>query len=70
MTPIEKAIEAAGSVAELARLVEESPQTIQNWRKRGTPPKKCAAVEKATGVPRYELCPDVFPAPETTTNAA
>ncbi len=67
MTPLERAIEACdNSPSELARRVNEKPQTINNWRTRGVPAEKCRAVELATSgaVTAAELRPDVFGTPE------
>ena len=63
MTPLEKAIAACnGSPSELARRLNERPQTINNWRARGVPAEKCRAIESATcgAVTAAELRPDVF----------
>lgn len=46
--PIDKAIEAAGSLTELARRLDVDPQVIVNWRKRGIPVDKVPDVEAAT----------------------
>lgn len=66
--PIERAIEAAGGLTELAKRVEVSPQVISHWRKRGVPASRVIAVEKATldkhGRPRvlrHDLRPDLYP---------
>ncbi|MCE4070134.1 MULTISPECIES: transcriptional regulator [Pseudomonas] len=68
LDPISKAIKAAGSPTELARLVGVSPQNIFNWKRRGIPPEKVPAVVRASGgaVLAHELrpdLPDLFPAP-------
>lgn len=63
MSAITRAIEIAGGLSSLAAKVEESPQTVSNWRARGrVPPKHCAAIERATNgeVTKADLCPEVF----------
>lgn len=57
-----KACEAAGGQAELARKLGVSPSAIQQWRTglRPIPIQYCSAIEKATGglVTRKDLRPD------------
>lgn len=60
MTAIEKAIKAVGGVTTLAGLLKSTPQTVVHWRKRGIPAKRVLDVERATGVSRYELRPDIY----------
>lgn len=73
--PVDLAIEAVGSVSELARRLGVGPQVIINWRKRGIPVPKVPEVERATvdrdpatdrpidgaapKVPRHILRPDM-----------
>lgn len=60
MSGLQRAIEVAGTPAELARRIGLSPQAIFKWQaKRGVPLNRCAAVEDATGVRCEELRPDV-----------
>lgn len=51
--PVDLAIDAVGSLTELARRMEVDPQVIVNWRHRGIPVEQVPAVESAT-VPRDE----------------
>lgn len=69
---LEEAIGIAGGPSALAeKIAEKNPQVITNWRKRGVPPKKCGAIEAATGISRERLRPDVFgPLPQDTQEAA
>lgn len=61
-TPIEKAVRVAGGQSALARLVDVSPQAVQQWVDAGrVSHKKVIAVECATGVHRSELRPDLYP---------
>lgn len=59
--PIERAIAAAGSQAELARKINAFPQQVNEWRvdKRPIPPDRCPAIEAATGIPCEILRSDV-----------
>lgn len=58
MTPIGKAIAAAGNASELARRLGIKVQSIQQWKR--IPAERLLAVEQATGVSRKELRPDLF----------
>lgn len=80
-TPIQQACAYVGGQAELARLLEVSPPTVNQWCKeiREVPPSRCLAIERATGgqVTRADLRPDDYwliwpdlPAPEATVKAA
>ena len=63
--PIENIIAFVGSPMEAARLVQETPQQVTNWRKRGMPKgKQMEAIEK--GVPPFVVRPDLFPAPSVS----
>lgn len=46
--PVDKAIDAVGSLTELARRLDVDPQVIVNWRKRGIPVAKVPEVQRAT----------------------
>lgn len=61
-----KAIEIAGGQTNLARLINKTQAHISVWVNRD---KRVAAeyaikIEKFTGVPRYELRPDIYPPEE------
>lgn len=55
---LQRAIEAAGGPAKLARAVGVTIQAVSEWRK--CPPKRARAVEAVSGVARERLCPQVF----------
>lgn len=60
-TPIEKAVSLAGSQSELARRVGVRQGYIWKWLRAGKPPaERVLAIEKATGISRHELRPDIF----------
>lgn len=49
-----------------AALDLSNPSIIANWRTRGrVPAERVLDIEKATGISRHELRPDVFGAAET-----
>lgn len=59
LTPIEKAIQAAGGLTAFAAAVGETKQTVNLWRIRGqTPANKTLVVEAATGISRRLLRPN------------
>lgn len=60
---LRKAIKAAGTGNELASQLGITPQALSQWEK--VPPLRVLEVEKATGIPRHELRPDIYP-PATT----
>lgn len=62
-TGLEKAIEAAGSQAELARRLNKKPAYVWNWLRRDkrVPAEVVLDIESATGVSRSELRPDLYP---------
>lgn len=60
-TPIERAIEAAGSQEKLAAKIGRSQQIISYWKTKGVIRAEDAlAIEAATGIPKHELRPDIF----------
>lgn len=62
-SPLSKAIEVAGGQSALGRLIGVRQQAIYSWV-HGTgraPAERVLAIEKATGVPRHELRPDIYP---------
>lgn len=67
--PIDLAIDAVGSLTDLAKRLEADPQVLVNWRKRGIPAERVLEVEKATIEPgsdvpkvtRHQLRPDLYP---------
>lgn len=68
-TPLQKAKDLCGGAAGLAdKLNEINPsrpltrQAVHQWVQ--VPAVRAVDVEKASGVPRYELRPDVFGKPE------
>lgn len=64
-SPLEKAIDAVGSQAELAKALGVKPQHVWNWLHRDdkVPAEQVLPIETATGgkVSRHELRPDLYP---------
>lgn len=56
---VDLAIEAAGGPTALARIVGIKAPSIYSWNR--IPADKVMMIERATGVPRHVLRPDVFP---------
>ncbi|HGM7346205.1 TPA: transcriptional regulator [Stenotrophomonas maltophilia] len=65
MTALDKAVSTAGSQLALASLLGIKAPSVSGWyERRRVPAERCIAIEKATGVSRHDLRPDVFgPAP-------
>lgn len=65
--PLDKAVEALGTQAALARFLGVKPPTVSQWinEQRPVPPRFCIPIEEATGgaVTRYDLRPDIFGEP-------
>lgn len=62
MTPLERAIDAAGGTAALASAIGVASSAPSMWKSRGNvPAEHCPAIERATGgaVRCEELRPDV-----------
>lgn len=60
---LQKAIDAAGAGNVLARRIGVTPQALSQWHR--VPPRRVLQVERASGVPRHELRPDLYPEPES-----
>ncbi|RRV49554.1 YdaS family helix-turn-helix protein [Pseudomonas sp. p106] len=61
ITPLERAIYAAGSGKALAELLGVTPMAVSYWKTRGVPARQALPIEKVTGVSRHELRPDLYP---------
>jgi TorA maturation chaperone TorD len=64
---LERAIDAAGGVAELARKIGIAQPSVSNWNR--VPAQRVIAVEDATGVSRKVLRPDLYSEPAVTDGA-
>lgn len=60
---LDKAIQKAGGQKALAELLGLGQTAVSNWRnrKKRVPAERVIEIEKATGVPRHELRPDLYP---------
>lgn len=62
-TPLERAIEISGGQTKLAHDIGTTQQGIYYWlKKNNVPAEFCVKIEEVTGVPKYELRPDIFTA--------
>ncbi|RUW64558.1 YdaS family helix-turn-helix protein [Mesorhizobium sp. M2A.F.Ca.ET.067.02.1.1] len=62
---LQAAIDAAGGVAPLASLIGKTPAHVSTWKQRGMIPAEMAIpIERATGVSRHLLRPDLYPIEE------
>lgn len=48
------------TATDLAALIGVDKSTITKWKYRGIPAKRIVDIERATGIPRAELRPDLF----------
>lgn len=59
---VKRAIRKVGSQSNLARLVGVTPQAVQQWTAANrVSVRKVLDVEKATGISRHDLRPDIYP---------
>jgi len=58
MSALQKAISIAGNSSKLGKKVGVSRQAVEQWKV--VPPERVLAVERATGVSRYDLRPDIY----------
>jgi TorA maturation chaperone TorD/DNA-binding transcriptional regulator YdaS (Cro superfamily) len=65
---LDRAIDAAGGVARLARKIGVAQPSVSNWKR--VPSGRVIAVEAATGVPRQQLRPDLYSEPAVPDNSA
>lgn len=57
---LRRAIDAAGGLTKLAGSLGITAQAVSQWDE--VPPLRVLAVERASGIPRHELRPDLYPA--------
>lgn len=59
---LRKAVKIAGSQTALAAMIGKTQGHISKWLERGyIPPDAVLAIERATGISRHELRPDLYP---------
>lgn len=62
MDSLERACKAVGGKKKMAGLLSVGPSAISQWLNRGRiPAKYILAIERASGVSRHELHPDIYP---------
>lgn len=52
-----------GALSRIAREVGVQRAAVCKWQKRGIPAERVLDVERATGIPRHDLRPDLYPPP-------
>lgn len=65
-TALDRACERAGGQKALADKIGTSQSQVWYWlakSKKGAAPEYVLQIEAATGIPRHELRPDIYPAP-------
>ena len=67
MRALNRAIDAAGGVAQLARKIGIAQPSVSNWNR--VPAQRVIAVEAATGVSRKQLRPDLYSEPAVPDDA-
>lgn len=63
MNAIADAIRKAGGPTKLGKALGITRQAVEQWRERVVPPEHVLAIEKLTGITRYELRPDIYGSP-------
>lgn len=60
---LQRAIDIAGGQAALSRICNTSQPRVWNWlhRDKKVPAEMVLKIETATGIPRFELRPDLYP---------
>jgi DNA-binding transcriptional regulator YdaS (Cro superfamily) len=69
--PLRRLLEERGlSLSDLARRLGVNKSSITLWGLRRIPAERVLEIEKLTGIPRHDLRPDIYPAPEQSGAAA
>ncbi len=55
-----------GALSKIAREVGVQRAAVCKWQTRGIPAERVLDVERATGIPRHELRPDLYPVPSSS----
>lgn len=59
---VERAAERVGGVTKLAAALGIKHPSFHSWQR--VPAERVLDIERITGLPRHELRPDLYPAPE------
>ena len=60
---VQDAVKICGTQVKFAKLCGVTQPTVASWMYRGLPAERVLVVEKATGVSRHDLRPDLYPRP-------
>ena len=62
MNVVQRIVDSVGGQSELARLLDIRQQSVQEWvTRRRVPAERVLEVERVSGIPRYEIRPDLYP---------
>lgn len=64
MTDLHSEIKRVGGVTKVAEMIGKPLGTVSSWLSRRVPAEEVLAFEKATGISRHLIRPDVFGADE------
>ena len=68
--PLNRLLEEKGlRLSDLARKLGVNKSSVTLWGLRRIPAERVLEIEKFTGIPRHELRPDIYPAPEKARSA-
>lgn len=59
---VQKGAEKVGGLGKLAEALGIAHQSFYSWNE--VPPRRVLAFERATGISRHEIRPDLYPLPE------
>ena len=70
-SPLAKAVRIVGTQAKFGELVGKAQSRVNHWLKHNIPlpAESVIAVEKATGISRHDLRPDIYPREEQSSPA-
>lgn len=52
-------------MVDLARKLKIDKATVTRWCQGSVPPRRAVEIERATGIPRHEIRPDLWSAPNS-----
>ena len=67
-TALKRAMDAVGGQAALAKEIGVTAQAVSQWGE--VPPLRVLAVERASGISRHELRPDLYPVDPVNSSSA
>ena len=60
MNAFQKYLQPRGTMAELARTLDVTHAAVRQWSEHGIPAERVISIERATGIPREALRPDLY----------